>query len=970
VVLLYVVVTPAKGFSHSSTDEPSQPEASLNISATLGVLKADRYPLDTSRRVAQANALLALPDSAFQYLNQSQVMLEGSQSGYWVKGSIPNRTGKAQSLILRFGYAHLGEGRLILKQASGDIQQHTFLHKHHGDAQFADAYMAFRLNLQPGDTEFLIHLDPQGPSYNTHNIPVELLTPEFYDQQKLFRLLFYAAYFGFIFAMLVYNLILYLRVKYPGYIYYSLYLATFSCGALAATGMIYLLPFPVSYWLIDLFTTLTPVLVAICLIQFGRIILKLGEFYPGIDRYYRISLIYLVLVLPMSQVQSAGSSLFINFSASLIALSMGIVAFIAHRQFKIAGAWVLGLSFASICAGFLLHITLEIWPFHVQVNSAAWISRLEWMEDYAFLISTLIEMSLMSLALASFIRQAEQDKVSAQQEKLEAVLETSRLKDEYSRQLENDVAARTQEISEQKQMLEAHANFRDRFFSYISHEFRTPLSLSMGPILDLENNKYGRLDESLLPPLQLIKHNNERLLNLTNKILELTQNQKSKLSLQVQQFPLGEAITRLVANFGGALKSRDLSLIHNLDQNENRSLNIYYDRLYFDCIITNLLANAVKYSLDHSKLQLDVRQDEDHVFVAISNLATPIAPDQLARIFEENYRIESGSDSNTGYGIGLSLVRDFVVAHGGEVSARSDDQGVTCISFSIVKGHEHLPQCETAQRNQSLLDELSATLPASLQGSADDGQTRILVVDDDDGMRRYLQQLLHQYRFQVVTAKDGLNALQQCRDLMPDLVIADIVMPNMGGLELVENIRNNPRTSYLPIVLLSSQALKQQQIEGIDTGADDYLTKPFVPDELIARVNRILEQRQILRDKFQREQARLQSPNAPAEFTERVNYFVQKHLSDPEFNLEKLAQLMSMDRSTLYRQSKQHLNTPLKTLILDTRLNLAADFLNQNRRVADVAYSVGFNSLSYFSKKFKEKFQHSPSAWQQLNQTD
>ncbi len=970
IIFISAVLIPVKGHT--------QPTASLknfkhsqNISPILGVLSADRYPPDSDDTISQATRLFSLTDSEFRYLRQNRLLLEGSQSGYWIRGKILNSTEAIQELVLNLSSSHLGDGRLLIRHASEAIQQKIFLRNRNSKNQYLSADMAFRLTLKTGVTEFLIYLNPLNSHSEAYHIPVDLMTPELYDQQKISALLFYAIFFGFIFAMLIYNLILYLRVSYKGYIYYCLYLTAFICGALPGTGMIYLLPFSVPDWFIRPLFTLTPLLVAICLVQFARIILNLKKTFPQVDRRYGYALWFLSIALPLSQIESGSLSVPLHVIATLIALSMGIVAFVAHRRFKIAGAWVLTLSFGSICIGFLLYSALRLWPFHEQLQSATLIAFLEWMENYVFLVSTLVEMSLMSLALATFIRRAEEDKIAAQQDKLETVLEMGRLKDEYSQQLEKDVTQRTQEISAQKQQLEMHSEFRNRFFNYISHEFRTPLTLSLGPLHDLENNRYGPIKESLLTPLHLIKHNNERLLKLTDRILELTQSEHGKIQLQIEQFSLTEAITSLLVMFDDTLKGKGMNLTHNLDQNEFQSLNIYYDRLHFDCIITNLLANAINYSVDNTELNLHIEQDDRGISVALSNTSTRIPPDQLPRMFEHNFRLESNRTSTHGYGIGLSLVREFVQEHGGSVFASNDDDGMTCISFTIHKGCSHLPRTLVQQQDLVQLRPLTAIAqPASEQTPPNDSHTKILIVDDHQEMRQYLKQLLLRQKFQVITAIDGNDGLQQCQNSMPDLVIADVIMPNMGGLEMVANIRADDQTRCLPVILLSSNAHKRHQIDGIEGGADDYLCKPFVPDELLARVNRILKQRQLLRERFQQELARIQSPTPPKGFAEQVKYHIYQHLSDPDFNLERLAQLMAMDRSTLYRHGKQHLDTPLKTLILNTRLSLAAEQLKQKPRISDVAYSVGFNSMSYFSKKFNEKYQMTPSVWQQLHQSE
>jgi PAS domain S-box-containing protein len=379
------------------------------------------------------------------------------------------------------------------------------------------------------------------------------------------------------------------------------------------------------------------------------------------------------------------------------------------------------------------------------------------------------------------------------------------------------------------------------FFSNISHEFRTPLTLIMGPLEELR----ARWDN---PELDVIHRNGLRLGKLVNTLLDFSRIEAGRMQARFEPVDLAATTAELASVFRSAIERAGLAY-----EVECPPLGepVYIDRDMWEKIVLNLLSNALKFTFD-GRVRVAVGRDGDRAVVTIADTGIGVAADEMPRLFERFHRIENArSRSNEGSGIGLALVRELVELHGGEITAASTPDEGTTFTIRLLFGAKHLPpdslgaasrsnENETAN---SYVEEALRWLPGEAEPApAVEGHAgRVLVADDNADMRDYVTRLLRSAGHRVEAVADGRRALDAARARPPDLIVSDVMMPGMDGLELLATLRADPRTASTPVLLLSARAGQEASIEGLEAGADDYLVKPFSSAELLARVRAIVE---------------------------------------------------------------------------------------------------------------------------------
>jgi signal transduction histidine kinase len=459
-------------------------------------------------------------------------------------------------------------------------------------------------------------------------------------------------------------------------------------------------------------------------------------------------------------------------------------------------------------------------------------------------------------------------------------------------------SARTLEAAEQRaEMLSQLDRAKTTFFSNVSHEFRTPLTLMLGPTEDAlasDSRTLGGVD------LETVHRNELRLLRLVNTLLDFSRIEAGRADAAFEATDLSALTRDFAAAFRSAIERAHLRFEVSC---ETLSEPIYVDRDMWEKIVLNLLSNALKFTFE-GEIVVALRLRADRAMLTVRDSGVGIASDDLPRVFERFHRIEGArSRSHEGSGIGLALVRDLVRLHGGEISVESVQAAGTTFTVSIPTGSAHLASdrlhariaaSETASRNESFSLEAMSWLPDAhitperLVGEICTDPTRncarILLVDDNADMREYLARLLRRY-WQVDTASDGLEALARARLVLPNLVLTDVMMPNLDGFGLLHALRGDPKTSEIPVVMLSARAGEESRIEGLTRGADDYLIKPFSAKELIARVTTHLELGQ-LRRAVQAERDRLYSlvEQAPAAIAVLRGPSLTFELSNPRYD--------------------------------------------------------------------------------------
>lgn len=499
---------------------------------------------------------------------------------------------------------------------------------------------------------------------------------------------------------------------------------------------------------------------------------------------------------------------------------------------------------------------------------------------------------------------------------------------------------------------------RLRFFTNITHELRTPLTLILGPLEDLQNDV--AIPEKQAFKINLVHRSAMRLLNLINQILEFRKTETQNKKLAVSK---GDIVS-LVHETG--LKYKELNVNKRVNVNiqiECETLDLYYDTDVITTILENLLSNAMKYTQkgDIDLILRVVREDDiDYVEIEVRDTGRGIPEESLDKIFERYYQAEiDGKVSGTG--IGLALIKNLIDLHQGEIFVKSKVDVGTSFVARIRKDNTY----EGALRLDSEKSELEVKENTEIEIS--DNKPVVLVVEDDVDILEYIQSSLSPL-YNVFTAKNGKEGLKEAFARIPDLIVSDIMMPEMDGLEMSRKLKHDVRTSHIPIVLLTAKDSIQDRTEGYDIGVDSYLTKPFSANLLQSRIVNLLEQRRRLAEQINSNAVDkgsivIESLNKlDEEFMEKVTSIIEENLESDKVDVAFIAESVNMSHSTLYRKIKALAGISVNEFIRKVRIRSAEKFLLSGKyTISEVSYMVGFNSNTYFRQCFKEEFGLTPS---------
>ncbi|WP_229311798.1 ATP-binding protein [Larkinella rosea] len=509
---------------------------------------------------------------------------------------------------------------------------------------------------------------------------------------------------------------------------------------------------------------------------------------------------------------------------------------------------------------------------------------------------------------------------------------------------------------------------KSRFFATISHEFRTPLALILAPLEEmLAAPRSSPVDPN---DLKRVKRNANRLLDLVNQLLDLSKLEAGKMNLQLQTGDLQTWLHLLVTSFDSMAEARGIQFIKRIAVSSETA---WFDSDKLEKIITNILSNAFKFTGPGGSVALSIQTSDDaaDLFITLTDTGKGIPEEDLPHIFSPFYQSRQlADDGQPGTGLGLALVNELVKLHNGEIDFASQLHTGTTLSITLPVSREKLDFAETVfvekqdfNPKKQTADEFSEVGEEVGSGTSD----CLLVVEDNQDLRNFIVTIF-QNQFKVVTAQDGEEGLQLAVDLLPDLIISDVMMPKMDGIDLTEHIRTNDLTSHIPVLLLTAKSDAESRMDGFRTGADDYLTKPFSTEELRVRVANLVEQRKKLAAKYRNEIWTPTSPTRTLSYDEKfvisLRAVVETHLSDSSFSVEQLAEEMCLSRTQLFRKVKALLEISPNELINDIRLQRAAELIrSKSDSLTQISYSVGFSEQSYFAKRFRKKFGVSPGEY-------
>ncbi len=529
-------------------------------------------------------------------------------------------------------------------------------------------------------------------------------------------------------------------------------------------------------------------------------------------------------------------------------------------------------------------------------------------------------------------------------------------------------------MDQQRQMTEEMERMTQtqlQFFTNVSHELRTPLTLIAGPTDQLLEDDTVQGAHRMM--LEMVRRNTRILIQLVGEILDFRKVQNNKAHLHLNRFALQRELATWANDFRAVAARRKITI--DVDASEVRQdAVIIADRDKLEHIYFNLMSNALKYTPEGGRITTALSYDGKQYVLSVSDTGKGIEEEALPHLFDRFYQARGAVG---GTGIGLSLVKAYVDLHHGDIRVESNEGEGTRFFISLpatqpgydpAKDREARPVAERELVDDSYVPEdINAKEAADRITNAEDfdaDRPLVLIIDDNNGMRAYLRSILKD-RYNVSEAADGRQGLEKARREVPKLIVCDVMMPVMDGLEFTRQLKEDIATSHIPVVLLTARSLPEQREKGYETGADSYLTKPFSGQVLLSRIDNLLRSRTLLRSLFSGDKAeaaeeeRLCSQDKT--FVTRLREIIQQHLADSDFSVERLGEEIGLSRVQLYRKVKVLTGKTPVELLRKARLMKARTMVTTtDRSIAEIAYATGFTSPSYFNKCFKDEFGVSP----------
>ena len=527
---------------------------------------------------------------------------------------------------------------------------------------------------------------------------------------------------------------------------------------------------------------------------------------------------------------------------------------------------------------------------------------------------------------------------------------------------------------------------KSRFFADVSHEFRTPLTLLLGSVREALDGRLGDVPAALRDRLGIMEGQARRMKRLVNQLLELATLDEGEMPLAMREHDLVALTERIVLPFRPWAEEEGLSFQVEVGPD---SLDAWVDADRYEHILANLLSNAIKYTPEEGTVRVRIRRGDGHAEIAVRDTGPGLPENIRRRIFDEGQSsipvrpdsTDAGMDGEAadqwiGMGIGLAHARALVRRHHGQLLVESEPGFGTELTVRLPLGTEHVADEDVAAEEGAAGEDRTVDValwrdpsgPATTEAdTAPDEAARVLVVDDEAEMRGYLQSLLAP-SYHVTTAATGAEALDHLRDDPPDLVVSDVAMPEMDGIELCRRIRDDEQLRPLPVLLLTGRQAAEARLSGIEAGADAYVPKPFDPAELEARIENLIEIRRIVQDRVRvpdwMEPKEASISSEEADFLERLNETVDAHIDNSNFGVDWLADEMDLSTRHLRRRLKEVTRLSPAGFIRTRRLQHAAKLLEEGAdTISDVASAVGYRDASYFSRLFRETFGCPPTEY-------
>ncbi len=532
----------------------------------------------------------------------------------------------------------------------------------------------------------------------------------------------------------------------------------------------------------------------------------------------------------------------------------------------------------------------------------------------------------------------------------------------------------------EKQQLAAAYEEKLRFFTNISHEFRTPLTLigvHLESLMPTDGTSVAADDAKR--HIGGIHRNTIRMQRLIGELLDFRKQELGYVKLNVREQDLFIGLRNVCDAFTDYARSRNIRLVLEIPP---KGQQVWVDAEQMQKVWFNLISNAFKYTPDAGFVTISVDCETDRVAVSVADNGVGIAPEHIDRIFDNFYQVNDGSQPNTGTGIGLALTKAIVEEHGGDIIVRSTIGVGSVFTVTLRTGYEHLLnlphiRLSDAQPLQATLTTKAAALEATSSidttkssqptDSLVDKRPVVLLVEDETELLEMMEQIFSQY-YRVLTADNGQRGLQIAMTQYPDLIVSDVVMPQLSGYDMCARLKSEIGTCHIPVVLVTAQTSEEHNITGFECGADAYITKPFSVRLLLSRCESILRNRRIIQEKFQsgiqEAPETLASNDLDRKFIETLIALIETNISDPKLNITKLCSGLAIGRSVLFSKMKSMTGKSPMDFIQNIRLKRAAVLLRSGlMTISEISDRMGFTSINYFDKCFKEQFGVTPTEY-------
>jgi signal transduction histidine kinase/serine phosphatase RsbU (regulator of sigma subunit) len=837
ITVIITILLPFVAIAAINSDEITlvQNKNHYNLGRNLYILE------DKSNSIAFEDIIQKKYDSQF-IKNQADIPNYGfTNSTYWIKFKITNLQLTSEELYLKIGNPLINFIELYIPNSDNSYQKkiagNHFTFKNR-ELQYRSN--VFKISLNNADNVFYLRIK----SSSSMSLPVILQTPEYFIENTLNEYIVLGVYYGILIVMIFYNLFVYTTVRDKNYLYYIIYITSNLMTMMSLNGISFQYFWPNNAWWTNISIPFFVFSNAFTVTLFSSSFLNLKKFSPGINRV--LILVMIVSIFGMTSSFFLNYSIAIRFATITCAIGTPLIfigcIFSLLKGYRSARFYI--IAWASLLIG-IVTLALESYGF-LPSNIFT---------KYGYQISSAAEVILLSLALGDRINILKEENEAAQ-------LRTIEIQKNATENLERKVAERTLELNKANDDLKELDKLKSNFFANISHEIRTPLTLILSPVESVLQGDYdGKIDNKFFENLQ---RNAVRLLKLINNLLDFSKIEAGRMNLKIQKVEIVTFIRNYISSVHSAAESKGITM-NFVSMSSAVPLLIDIEKL--DKIIMNLFSNSLKFTDEGGFITVSVRDDDENCYIDFEDSGIGIPSDKLESVFDRFSQVDTGSTRKyEGTGIGLALVKEFVELHGGRITVRSNfinespDKHGTIFTVKIPKGEEHFNNNENVQFVES--SELDESVPdyrffgmremTDLKQEKDDVQViednyyksdiDILIVEDNPDMQNFLKFLLHKH-YNVHLASDGEEGFNTASELQPDLIISDVMMPIMNGYEMTRKIKEDNLLKRTPVIMLTAKSDISSKIEGIEYGADDYLTKPFNSKELLTRVKMLLKTR-------------------------------------------------------------------------------------------------------------------------------